>query len=90
MAERRDAADREAGQLLGLAGGRAADVALAGDGRQPGEVDAVRAGDEADDRLELAVVAGSDEDERLDDLAELGADRRGGVGGGVGRLVEDP
>ena len=43
------------GQLVGLAGGRPADVALAGHGGQAGEVDAVRAGDEADDRLELAV-----------------------------------
>ena len=89
VAERRDAADREAGQLVGLAGGRPADVALAGDGGEPGEVDAVRAGHEADDRLERAVVARRDEDERLDDLAELGADAPRGVGGRVGGLVED-
>ena len=45
-------ADREAGQLVGLAGGRPADVRLAGHRRQPGQVDPVRAGHEAEDRLE--------------------------------------
>ena len=63
---------------------------LAGHGGEAGEVDPVRAGDEAEDRLERAVVGRGDEDERLDDLAELGVDGRGGLGGGVGRLVEDP
>ena len=46
------------------------------------------AGHEADDRLELAVVGRGDEDQRLDDLAELGADGRGRLCRGVGRLVE--
>ena len=46
----------------------------AGDRGEPGEVDPVRARDEAQDRLERAVLAAGDEDERLDDLAELGAD----------------
>ena len=77
------------GQVVGLAGGRPADARLAGDRGQPGDVDPVRAGDEADDRLEAAVLVGRDEDERLDDLAELRADGRGGVGGGVGALRED-
>ena len=36
--------------------GRPADVALAGDGGQAGEVDPVRARHEAEDRLERAVV----------------------------------
>ena len=88
MAERRDAADRVAGQLVRLAGGRAADVAPADDRGEALEVDPVRAGHEADDRLELAVLAGRDEDERLDDLADLGADDAGGVGGGVGGVGE--
>ena len=87
-ADRRDATDREAGQVVGLARRRAADVGGAGDRREPSEVDAVVAGDEAQDRLEPPAAAGIDEDERLDDLAELGAERRGRLGGGVGRLVE--
>ena len=45
----------EAGQLLRLAGRRPPDVALAGDRGEPGEVDPVRAGHEAEDRLERAV-----------------------------------
>ena len=70
-----------------LARRRAADVRGAGDRREPGEVDPVVTGDEAQDRL----AAGSgrdDEDERLDDLPEFDAERRGRLGGGVGRLVE--
>ena len=90
VADRRDAADREAGQLVGLAGRRPPDVAVAGHRGEPGEVDPVGAGDEAEDRLELAVLARGDEDERLDDLAELGADRVGGFRGGVGRLRRRP
>ena len=78
----------EAGQLVGLAGGRPPDIALAGDRGQAGEIDPVRSGHEAQDRLERSVVARRDEDERLDDLAELGADCGGGFGR-VGRLVED-
>ena len=89
MADRRDPADGEAGQLVRLACARPADVLLAGDRRQPGQVDAVRARHEAQDRLGRAVLVGCDEDERLDDLAELGADRRGRLLGGVGRLGED-
>ena len=46
-------------------------------------------GHEAEDRLEAAVVGRRDEDQRLHDLPELGADGRGGLRGGVGRLVED-
>ena len=52
MADRRDAADGEAGQLVRLAGGRPADVGGAGDRGQPGEVDPVVTGDEAEERLE--------------------------------------
>ena len=51
VADRRDAADREAGQVVRLARGRAADVGRAGHRREPGEVDPVVAGDEAQDRL---------------------------------------
>ena len=51
-ADRRDAADDEADQLVRLARGRPPDVRLAGDGRQPGEVDPVLTRHEADDRLE--------------------------------------
>ena len=79
----------EAGQLVGLAGGRPADVALARHRREAGEIDPVVAGDEAEDRLEPAVLARGDEHQRLDDLAELGTDRRGRFRGRVGRLVED-
>ena len=60
----------------------------ADDGGQPGEVDAVRARDEGEDRLGTVSPVGH-EDQRLHDLAEVRADRRGGLGGGVGRLVED-
>ena len=88
MADRRDAADGEPGQLVGLAGRGAPDVRLADDGGEPGQVDPVRARDEGDDRLG-AVVAVGHEDERLHDLAELRADRRRRLCGRVGRLVED-
>ncbi len=83
----RDAADGEAGQVVGLAGGRPPDVGRAGDRGQPGDVDPVVAGHEAQERLET-VVGRDDEDERLDDLAELDPDRGRRLGGGVGRFVE--
>ena len=63
MADRWNAADRESGQLVGLASGRPTDVPLTRDGGEPGEIDPVVAGDEADDRVEPAVVARGDEDE---------------------------
>ena len=88
VADRRDAADREPGQVVRLARRRAADVGRAGDGRQPREVDPVVTGDQAQDRLETARDR-DHEDQRLDDLAEVGADRGGRFGRGVGRLVED-
>ena len=59
----------------------------AGDRREPREVDPVVAGDEAQERLARR-RGRDDEDQRLDDLAELRAERRGRLGGGVGRLVE--
>ena len=52
VTDRRNAADREPGQLVGLAGGCPPNVPFAGDGRQPREIDAIVAGDEAEDRLE--------------------------------------
>ena len=72
---------------LGLARRRAPDVGRGGDGSQTGKVDTVVTRHEAEQRL--GAVAGRDhEDQRLDDLPELGADGRGRLGGGVGRLVE--
>ena len=76
VAERRDPADREAGQLVCLTGGRAADVAPADHGGEPLQVDPIGARDEADDRLELGHRRCDDEDQRLDDLADLGATTR--------------
>ena len=38
-------------ELVGLAGGRPADLRLARDGGQPRDIDAVLSGDEADDRF---------------------------------------
>ena len=49
---------------------------------------ALRTRDEGEDRLRPVRPVGH-EDQRLHDLAELRADGRGGLGGGVGRLVED-
>ena len=87
VTDRGDAADREAGQVVGLASGRPAQLGLAGDRRQPREVDPIGARDEAEQRLR-PVVGRDDEDQRLDDLPELRADGGGRLGGGVGRLVE--
>lgn len=88
MADGRDAADGEAGQLVRLARGGAADVAIAADGGQTGEIDPVGPGHERQDRLRSG-IGRRDEHERFDDLPQLRPDRRGGLLGGVGRLVED-
>ncbi len=88
MADRRDAADGEAGQLVRLARRRATDVGGAGDRGQPRQVDPVVTRHEAEQRLDPA-LARDDEDQRLDDLAELDTERGGRLDGGVGRLVED-
>ena len=50
VADRRDPADGEPGQVVRLARRRASDVGRAGDGRQPRDVDPVVAGHEAQDR----------------------------------------
>ena len=88
MADRRDAADSEAGQLVRFARGRPTDVGGAGDRGQPRQIDPVVTRHEAEQRLDAA-LAGDDEDERLDDLAELDTEGGGGLDRGVGRLVED-
>ena len=59
MADGRDAADDEPGQLVGLARGRPADARLARDRGEPRDVDPVRAGDQADDRLEAPSSSGA-------------------------------
>ena len=87
VTDRRDAADREAGQVVRLASGRPAEVGFAGHRGQPREVHPVGAGHQADQRLGPA-VGRDDEDQRLDDLAQLRTERRGRLGRGVGRLVE--
>ncbi len=69
---------------------RPAHVGLAGDRGQAREVDAVRAGDQAQDRLERAALGRGHEDQRLDDLPELGVDGVRGVAGRVRRLGEHP
>lgn len=89
MTDRRDAADRESGQLISLPSRRPTDIALTGDGGQPGEIDPVMTGDEAENRVKPAIVTRGDKDKRFDDLAELGTDRFGGLGRGMGRLIED-
>ena len=86
--DRRDATDREARQVVRLAGRGATDLLLAGHGGQAGQVDAVPARHQADDRLLASIVARDDEDQRLHDLPEVRADGRGRLLGGVGRLVE--
>lgn len=89
MTERRDAADDEPGQLVRLARGGPPHLVLPGHGGEASQVDAVRARDEAEDRLESAGVVRGDEDERLDDLGNLGTDGRRRLFGGVRRVVED-
>ena len=88
MSDRRDAADDEAGQLVGLAGGGAPDVPLTRDGCEAGDIDPIGPRHEREDRLQ-PVVGRRDEDERFDDLAELRADGRRRFRRRVGRLVED-
>ena len=88
MPDRRDAADREPGQVVRLARGRPADLGFGCDDRQPRDIHPVGPGDEADDRLEAVVLVGGHEDQRLHDLAEFRTDRGGRLFGGVGRLVE--
>ena len=90
VADRRDAADGEPGELVRLARRGPSDVLLAGHGRQPGQVDPVGTRHEAQDRIEPVGVIRGDEHERLDDLADVRTDRGGGLGGGMGGLVEDP
>ena len=87
VAERRDPADDETGQIVRLAGRGSTDLRLARDRRQPRDVDAIRTGDQAYDRLQ-PVLLGSDEHERLHDLAELGAQGGSRLDGGVGGLGE--
>ena len=89
VTDRRDAADDESGEIVGLAGARPADALIADDRREASQIDAVRPGDEAEDRLERPVLRRRHEDERLDDLAEFGAHRRSGIRGRVRRLGED-
>src|SRR5439155_20019564 len=57
---------------------------------QTRQVDAVRAGDEAENGLETASCARRHEHQRLDDLAELRTHGPRGLGGRVRRMVEDP
>ena len=87
VADRGDAADRETGQIVGLAGRRAPHVGCPADRGEARQIDPVVAGHETQERLQTA-AARDDEDQRLDDLTEVGADRRGSLGGGVRRLVE--
>ena len=58
MADRRDPADREPGELVGLARRRPANVAFAGHRRQAGQVDPVGPGDEAQERLRAVARRG--------------------------------
>lgn len=63
MADRRYATDDEAGQLVRLASGCPPDVPLTGHRREPGQIDPVRTGYEADDELEVAPLTRRDEDQ---------------------------
>ncbi len=85
--DRRDATDRETGEVVDLSRARSADVGRARDGRQPAEVDPIVAGDEAQHRLEPG-RPWHDEEQRLHDLAEVRSDRGCRFGRGVGRLIE--
>ena len=90
MADRRDATNREAGQVVGFAGSRAANIRFAGHRSEAGDVHAIRTGDKTDDRLEFPTGLRCYEDKRLDDLADLHAQRICRVLGRVRRAVEDP
>ena len=79
----------EPGQVVGLDGRGPPNVGPAQDGAEPRQVHPVRTRHQADDRLELVLVGLRDEHERLHDLAELHANRPGGIFGGVGGLGED-
>ncbi len=83
MAEGRDATDRVARELVGLAGGRAPHALPADDRCEACEVHAVRAGHQTHDRLQDVVLAGRDEDEGFHDLADLRAHHARGVGCGM-------
>ena len=88
MTDRRDAADGEAGQVVRLASRCAADVGSPVTAARRAR--STRLWPDTRQRTGSRPSAvGIDEDQRLDDLAELGTDRRGRLGGGVGRLVED-
>ena len=76
------------GQVVGLAGRRAPDVGRAGHGRQPREVDPVVAGHEAQERLGPS-PRGTTKTSDLTIWPSSAPTRGGGLGGGVGRLVED-
>ena len=78
------------GQLVGLAGGRPPDVGLADDRGQPGQVDAVRARDEAHDRLERRRPSpGATKTSDFTIWPSSAPTARGRVLGGVRGLVED-
>ncbi len=88
MTDRRDAADREAREVVRLARRRASEVGFAGDRRQSGEIDPVRTRDQGEDRFEPC-VADRHEHERLDDLPKLRTDGGRGLFRRVRRLIED-
>ena len=88
VADRRDAADREAGQVVRLARGRPADVGLAGHRGQAGEVDPVGPGHEAEQRLGAVVAVGTTKTSDLTIWPSSAPSGGGRLGGGVGRLGE--
>ncbi len=77
---------------VGFLGAGTPQARAAADARQPGDVDAIGAAHQRDDRRQLTIVTGRirrrHEDEALDDLTQLHADGIGRFLGGVGRFIE--
>jgi len=89
VADWRDPTDAEAGQLMGFARSRPANLRLGRHRCQTAQIHTVRSGDQADDWLESAVLARRHEYHGLDDLAEVRANRRSSLMCRVGRLIEE-
>lgn len=87
MADRRNPADREAGEVVRFTSGRPANIRFARHGGEPSEVDPVVTGDQAKERIRV-ITRRDHEDQRFDDLPELGTNCAGRLGSGVRRLVK--
>ena len=88
MAEWRNAADHESGQVIGLGGARSPYIGPPENGTETRQVHAIGAGYQADHRLQRTILSSGHEDERFHDLSQLHVDRAGRILGRVGRLGE--